>query len=142
MGQPGITRQNLTDTQAELLETLGIQVLRPQQVALVEVLAQSFEAYGGRDWELLATGLGLDIEGVDRDLIRIRQGQVDRIDRLHPNMREKLLAVFSLFVTVCFCTGVELDLPVYIAQLLLNRRVFRYPYVSLSARVEQMFRFR
>ena len=139
MGQPGITRQNLTHDQAALLETLTIQVLRPQQVALVELLAQSFEAYGGRDWELLATGLGLDIDGIDRDLIRIRQGQVDRIDRLHPNMREKLLAVFSLFMTVCWCTGVEIDLPVYVAQLLLNRRLFRYPYASLSARVEQMF---
>ena len=139
MEQPGITRQNLTHDQAELLETLTIQVLRPQQVALVELLAQSFEAYGGRDWELLATGLGLDIDGIDRDLIRIRQGQVDRIDRLHPNMREKLLAVFSLFMTVCWCTGVEIDLPVYVAQLLLNRRLFRYPYASLSARVEQMF---
>ena len=140
MEQPGMTRQALTHDLASLLETLTIRVLRPQQVALVELLAQSFEAYGGRDWELLATGLGLDIDGINRDLIRVRQGQVDRIDRLHPNMREKLLAVFSLFVTVCFCTGVELDLPVYIAQLLLNRRLFRYPYASLSARVEQMFR--
>ena len=139
MEQPGITRQNLTHDQAALLETLTIQVLRPQQVALVELLAQSFEAYGGRDWELLATGLGLDIDGINRDLIRVRQGQVDRIDRLHPNMREKLLAVFSLFMTVCWCTGVEIDLPVYVAQLLLNRRLFRYPYASLSARVEQMF---
>ena len=139
MDQPGVSRQILDQDQDLLPELLAEQVLTADQVALVELLAQSFDAYGGRDWQLLATGLGQDIRGIDRDLICIRQDQVERIDSLHPNMREKLLAVFSLFIATCWCTGVEIDLPVYIAWLLVNRRLFHYPYTSLSARIDYMY---
>ena len=118
---------------------VSIEVLTPDQVALIEVIADSFEAYGGRDWELLATGLGLDIAGINRDAVRIRQGQVDRVDRMHFRMREKLLAIFSMFIANCWYLGVEIDLPVYLSQLLVNRRLFHYPYTSLSARLAYMF---
>ena len=140
MDQPGVTRQVLTHVQDSLPEMLAGQVLTPDQVALVELLAQSFDAYGGRDWQLLATGLGRDIRGIDRDLICIRQDQVERIDSLHPTMRGKLLAVFSLFIATCWCTGIEIDLPVYIAWLLNNRRLYHYPYTSLSARIDYTYR--
>ena len=60
-----------------------------------------------------------------------RWDQVEYIDSLHTNMRGKLLAVFDLFISACWRVGIEIDLPVYIAWLLNNRRLYHYPYTSL-----------
>ena len=140
MDQPGVSRQILDQDRDLLPELSAEQVLTADQVALVELLAQSFDAYGGRDWQLLATGLGQDIRGIDKDLVCIRWDQVEYIDGLHTNMRGKLLAVFDLFISACWCAGIEIDLPVYIAWLLNNRRLYHYPYTSLSARIDYTYR--
>ena len=140
MDQPGVFRQILDRDQGLLPELLDGQVLTPDQVALVELLAQSFDAYGGRDWRLLATGLGRDIRGIDKDLVCIRWDQLEHIDSLHRSMRGKLLAVFDLFISACWRAGLEIDLPVYIAWLLNNRRLYHYPYTSLSARIDYTYR--
>ena len=140
MDQPGVSRQILDRDQGWIPDLLDGQVLTPDQVAFVELLAQSFDAYEGRDWQLLAAGLGRDIRGIDKDLVCLRWDQVEHIDSLHASMRGKLLAVFDLFISTCWRVGLDIDLPVYIAWLLNNRGLYHYPYTSLSARIDYMYR--
>lgn len=131
----GDPRDTLTSSQLSLLEL----DLTPGQLGLVEKLAYYFEALGGRDWENLASALGYRLPGVEANLIRIRQGHIDHIDRAYPHMREKLLVVFSKFLANCSRLEIEVDLPRHVASILLSRQVFGYPYTSLAEEVLTMY---
>ena len=48
-------------------------------VRIKDLLIRQLEKGGGSDWEHFVTALGLGLQG--RDLIRIKQGQVDKIER-------------------------------------------------------------
>ena len=134
LGQ-GDPRDILTTSQLSLLEL----DLTPGQLELVERLAYYFEAIGGKDWENLASGLGYKLPGVEANLVRVRQGHIDHIDRAYPRMREKLLVVFSKFLGNCRRLEIEVDLPRHVASLLLSRQLFGYPYVSLAEEVLTMY---
>lgn len=102
---------------------------------VVTKIANTFDQAGGRDWENFATGLGYKIKNVDRDAIRIRQGEVDQIDRNRRTTREKLNDVFNLFEERCFQRNVQLRMLEHICDILRSKEIFGIPYNRLAKQI-------
>jgi len=90
---------------------------------IIHKIAKTFDDAGGRDWENLATGLGYKLKNADRDKIRIRQGEVDRIDRNCSTMDQKLRAVFSEFIDRCRKNNVYPNMVEHVCDILKSKEV-------------------
>ena len=103
---------------------------------LVARLGRDLERAGGRDWEHLATGLGLGLE--ERELVRVRQGEVDRIEReAGGNVLAILKAVIQRFEERCVAAGVQQDLVEHISTVLESEEVFEPPLRRLAREVRE-----
>jgi len=108
----------------------------PREVALLPTtsvserilikLARDLEKAGGRDWEHFATGLGLNL--AEQEEVRVRQGEVDNIEREEGGNTIKIIKrVVELFSQRCTTAGVSEDLGEHIAKVLESHDVFEPP---------------
>jgi len=102
---------------------------------IVKKIAKTFDDAGGRDWENLATGLGYKLRNADRDKIRVRQGEVDRIDRQYSSMEEKLSRVFNIFMSRCGENHVFPNLLEHVCDILKSKDVFGFPFNRLAKQI-------
>ena len=103
---------------------------------LVARLGRDLERAGGRDWEHLVTGLGLGLE--ERELVRVRQGEVDRIEReAGGDILAILKAVIQRFEDRCVAAGVQQDLVEHISMVLESEEVFEPPLRRLAREVRE-----
>ena len=106
-------------------------LLSDLEIRVVDIICYQFEQYQGRDWEHLATGLGFCVLGQLRDKVRLRQGEVDRIDRQCPSLHEKLHVLLNMFILRCKMFGLDLNLIDHLIEVLGSERVFCTPYQIL-----------
>jgi len=107
----------------------------PREVALLPTdlsdrilikLARDLEKAGGRDWEHFATGLGLNL--AEQEEVRVRQGEVDNIEREEGGNTVKIIKrVVELFGQRCATAGVSEDLGEHVAKVLESHDVFEPP---------------
>ena len=100
---------------------------------VVKKLCRGLERAGGRDWEHLATGLGKNM--VQYDVVRIRQGRVDTIEREErgPGSVARIVRrVVAEFAEHCSTAGVQEDLVEHIAWLLRSEEVLAEPLPMLA----------
>jgi len=107
-------------------------------VDIIQKIAKTLDDAGGRDWENLATGLGYKLKNADRDKVRIRQGEVDRIDRNYASMEQKLAAVFSTFINRCKENNVFPNLVEHVCDILKSKEVFGFPFNQLARQISEM----
>jgi len=101
-----------------------------------EMLVQELERSGGKDWEHFATGLGYDLK--DRNKIRIKQGEVDRLELEHNgDVEQILLAVITKFEDRCIQRRVNVKMLDHIIDLLKKREVFGTPFNKLAKQIEE-----
>ena len=84
------------------------------------------EKAGGRDWEHFATGLGLHL--AEQEEVRVRQGEVDNIEREEGGNTIKIVKrVIELFGQRCATAGVSEDIGEHMAKVLESHDVFEPP---------------
>lgn len=116
------------------LPTGGRQFPVPEEI--VRLMAETFDEEKGRAWEHFATGLGWNRS--ERDLIRIRQGEVDRIEEHHSTTSERLRAVLTLFHSRCLGVQANIDLVNHIVEICKAKYIFGTPYNKLAKRIERL----
>ena len=103
---------------------------------LVVKLARDLERAGGRDWEHLATGLGRGLG--EQEVVRVRQGEVDTIEReFVGNVGKILKVVVQRFEDRCLTAGVQGDLVEHIASLLESEEVFEPPLRRMARELRE-----
>ena len=85
----------------------------------------------GQDWEHFATALGLNLP--DRDLVRVKQGCVDRLETKHgfENTTAILNEVLDIFEDKCMQQNMTLNMLDHVIEVLQDERVFDKPYNNL-----------
>ena len=85
----------------------------------------------GQDWEHLCTALGLGLS--DRNLVRVKQGCVDRLETKHgfKNTTAILNEALDIFENKCREHDITLNMLDHVCEILKNERVFNKPYNSL-----------
>ena len=87
---------------------------------------RDLEKAGGRDWEHFATGLGLHL--AEQEEVRVRQGEVDNIEREEGGNTIKIVKrVIELFGQRCATAGVSEDIGEHMAKVLESHDVFEPP---------------
>jgi len=99
------------------------------------MLARELEESGGKDWEHFATGLGYGLK--ERQKIRIKQGEVDRLERYHNGDVEEILhAVITKFEDRCIERRINVKMLEHIIDLLKNKEIFGQPFNKLASQIE------
>jgi len=88
------------------------------------MLARELErTEAGQDWEHFATGLGEGLK--EKDKIRVKQGEVDRIEREHNGNVERILyAVVTKFEDKCIQNRINVKMIDHIIDVLKSERIF------------------
>ena len=106
-------------------------------VNIKNLLIRQLIKAGGSDWEHFATGLGLGLEA--RDQIRIKQGEVDKIETQCDRNVEKILNLcLTIFEDRCRKEKVTLDLVIHFADILTNPMIFDKPYIRLASKIKEL----
>ena len=101
---------------------------------VVKKLCRGLERAGGRDWEHMATGLGKNM--VQYDVVRIRQGRVDTIEREERGSVARIVRRgVAEFADHCSTAGVQDDLVEHIAWLLRSEEVLAEPLPLLAREI-------
>lgn len=105
---------------------------------IIAKLGRDLERAGGRDWEHFATGLGLHLHNKERELVRVRQGEVDRIEReQRGNTPGVIKKVVEEFESKCQQAGVSLNMVEHMAALLESQEVFEPPLRRLARELRE-----
>ena len=81
----------------------------------------------GQDWEHFLLGLGRDRQ--EADLIRLRQGDIDSLERKHNfNIREILTKAIEDFERNCQINSVAINITNHVIDVLQDRKVMFSPY--------------
>jgi len=98
---------------------------------ILNKLGRDLEKAGGRDWEHFATGLGLHL--AEQEEVRVRQGEVDNIEREEGGNTIKIVKrVIELFGQRCATAGVSEDIGEHMAKVLESHDVFEPPLRRLA----------
>jgi len=94
------------------------------------------EAGTGQDWSHFSTNLGFDCK--EKQKIRLRQGDVDRMERQNSDDIRKLLRqVVEKFEDNCRRHNVTIDVTDHIIEVLKNEEIFFPPYKSLARKIKE-----
>ena len=105
---------------------------------IITKLGRDLERAGGRDWEHFATGLGFHLPNKERELVRVRQGEVDRIEReQRGNTLGVIKRVIEEFESKCQQAGVSVDMVEHMAMLLESQEVFEPPLRRLARELRE-----
>lgn len=111
----------------------------PVPEKIIQLMARTFEEEEkGRDWEHFATGLGWNRS--DRELIRLLQGEVDRIEEQHATTSERLREVLVQFHAKCLQAQAQFDLVQHIVAVCGERHIFGTPYRMLARQIGELAR--
>ena len=106
-------------------------------VKIKDLLIRQLIKGGGSDWEHFATALGLGLEA--RDQIRIKQGEVDKIETQCDRNVEKILNLcLTIFEDRCAKEKVTVDLVIHFADILSNPMIFHTPYIRLASMIKEL----
>lgn len=96
--------------------------------AVREKLISDLQSPGsGQDWEHFLLGLGRDRQ--EADLIRLRQGDIDSLERKHNfNVRKILSEAIEKFERDCQTNSVALNMTNHVIEVLEDSKVMFSPY--------------
>ena len=96
--------------------------------AVREKLISSLQAPGsGQDWEHFLLGLGRDRQ--EADLIRLRQGDIDSLERKHNfRIRDILIDAIEMFERNCQLNSVAINMTNHVVDVLKDEAVMFNPY--------------
>eukprot|EP00092_Neocalanus_flemingeri_P003815 GFUD01004109.1.p1 GENE.GFUD01004109.1~~GFUD01004109.1.p1 ORF type:complete len:247 (+),score=90.30 GFUD01004109.1:1786-2526(+) len=101
-----------------------------------DMLAIDLERCGGKDWEHFAVGLGHGLK--QRERIRIRQGEVDHIERLkNGDIRQILDIVLTKFEDRCMQRGVNINMLDHLIDILKKEEIFGTPLNMLANKIKK-----
>jgi len=104
---------------------------------VLDMLANDFERARGRDWELFLEGLGKTLPSGDFDRVRLRQGEIDRMEREQPDTKRIFRTAFRLFQRRCAEANIHCSILKVIVDTLRCEQVFRTPYNKTARRVSE-----
>jgi len=153
--QPNITSPNLLARVAELTKKLEPPPpLRSRNVStssnftqdplvfnrvpnnIREMLAMDLETCGGKDWEHFAVGLGSGLK--EREKLRIKQGEVDRIESKHNgDIKQILHTVLTEFEDRCMKRGVNVNMLDHLIHILKKEEIFGTPLNRLASDIKK-----
>lgn len=135
--QPAILKE--VGDMTTLLEPAPLSVPVPHQNHQIfrvpnhirDMLATDLERCGGRDWEHFALGLGTGL--AEKDKIRIKQGEVDYVERQqNGDIRLILHTVLTRFEERCMQKGVHINILDHLINILKNQDIFMTPLNRLA----------
>ena len=93
-----------------------------------EKLISTLQSPGsGQDWEHFLLGLGRDRQ--EADLIRLRQGDIDSLERKNKfNIRDILKEAIEMFERNCQINNVSINMTNHVIDVLKDRSVMFSPY--------------
>ena len=105
-----------------------VRLPEQQRVLLIRELCSK---KNGQDWEHFATALGLNLP--DRNLVRVKQGCVDRLETKHgfENTTAILNEALDIFENKCMQQNITLNMLDHVSEILQDERVFNKPYNNL-----------
>ena len=105
-----------------------VRLPEQQRVLLIRELCSK---KNGQDWEHFATALGLNLP--DRNLVRVKQGCVDRLETKHgfENTTSILNEALDIFENKCMQQNITLNMLDHVSEILRDERVFNKPYNNL-----------
>lgn len=90
----------------------------------------------GKDWEHFTLGLGYDME--ERENIKLRQGDVDRLERNNcDDTREILRQVIEIFEGNCKRNQISINMTDHVIDVLLQEHIFDPPYKRIARKIKE-----
>jgi len=101
-----------------------------------DMLAIDLEMCGGKDWEHFAVGLGSGLK--EKDKLRIKQGEVDHIERLkNGDIGQILHTVLTKFEDRCMQRGVNINMMDHLIDILRREEIFGTPLNMLANKIKE-----
>lgn len=99
-------------------------------------LAYDLELMGGKDWEHFCTGLGHGLK--EKDRVRIRQGEVDRIEKEQEyNIIQIVDKVLTKFEDRCMQIRLRINLLDHLISILQNEDIFQPPLNKIARFIKE-----
>jgi len=100
------------------------------------ILAIDLERCGGRDWEHFLLGLGNGME--NKNKIRIKQGEVDFIERkMSGDIMQILDIALTKFEDRCIQNGMNIDILDHLIEVLKNEDIFLTPLLMTAEKIKK-----
>eukprot|EP00092_Neocalanus_flemingeri_P004409 GFUD01004743.1.p1 GENE.GFUD01004743.1~~GFUD01004743.1.p1 ORF type:complete len:248 (+),score=86.68 GFUD01004743.1:268-1011(+) len=100
-----------------------------------DMLACDLEMCGGRDWEHFLLSLGY---GREKDKVRIKQGEVDHIERQkNGDIRQIIDAVLTKFEDRCMQKKVNINMLDHLIKILKKEEIFLTPLNKLANKIKE-----
>ena len=93
----------------------------------VDIISHQFAQYQGRDWRILAAGLGSNTPHCMKYKVRINEAEIDHLDQIGDTPHEKLHLLINRFVLNCRLVGLEIDLVEHLLEVLNGGLIFHTP---------------
>ena len=93
----------------------------------VDIISYQFTQYQGRDWRILAAGLGFNIPHCIKYKVRVNETEIDCLDQVGDTPHEKLHLLINRFVLNCRLVGFEIDLVEHLLEVLNGGLIFHTP---------------
>ena len=94
----------------------------------LDIICYQFTQYQGRDWRVLAAGLGFNKPSCMKSKVRISEFEIDTFDQAGATLHEKLHLVINRFVLNCRLVGLEFDLVQHLVEVLDGGLNYHTPY--------------
>jgi len=100
-----------------------------------ELLVTELERCGGKDWEHFAVGLGSGLK--ERDKLRIKQGEVDYIERkFNGDIKQILYTVLTKFEDSCIKRRVNVNMLEHLIDIFKKVEIFGTPLNRLANEIK------
>ena len=113
------------------LTYINNSLLSEVEKAVVNIISYQFAQYQGRDWRILAAGLGFNTPHCIKSKVRVNETEIDILDQLGVTLHEKLHIVINRFVLNCRLAGLEIDLVQHLVEVLDGGLKYHTPYQIL-----------
>lgn len=112
---------------------------RPAPASIKDILVSGLTERGtGKDWEHFARGLGSDRQKEEYDKIRVREGDLNRLERRNcDDTRNTLRQALEQFERNCIKNNVNIDVTDHIIDILLNEEILDLPYKRLARQIKE-----